>query len=98
VKNPGNRLKPRMLASVTVFTKPVKVLGVPPESLVFDTDGYYAFVKSDAGLERRKVEIVSWTDKGVVRVHSGLKDGETIAGSETVQLNALWHRAKGEGS
>ena len=33
-----------------------------------------------------------------VQVLDGLKPGERVAASETVQLNALWHRAQGEGS
>ncbi len=96
VANPSGKLKPRMLADVTILTRVGEALGVPRESLVFDTDGYYAFVRSGDGLiSRRKVEIASWSDKGFVRIQSGLKPGEKIAAAETVQLNALWHRAKG---
>jgi Cu(I)/Ag(I) efflux system membrane fusion protein len=99
VPNPGGKLKPRMLASVTILTKPGKALAVPPGALVFDTDGYYAFVRSGADrIARRKVEIVSWGGSGPVRVRAGLKPGERVAVSETVQLNALWHRARGEGN
>jgi Cu(I)/Ag(I) efflux system membrane fusion protein len=99
IENPGAKLKPRMLASVTIFTKPGAALGVPQEALTFDTDGYYAFIKADQGrIARRKVEVASSNDKGFVRVRSGLKSGETIAVSETIQLNALWHRALGEGN
>jgi multidrug efflux pump subunit AcrA (membrane-fusion protein) len=66
---------------------------------VFDTDGYYVFVRTGADrVQRRKVEIVSWTGSGPVRVRAGLRPGDRVAVSETVQLNALWHRARGEGS
>ncbi|MFI5361006.1 MAG: efflux RND transporter periplasmic adaptor subunit [Elusimicrobiota bacterium] len=99
VANADGRLKPRMLASVTILTRPGKALAVPQDALVFDTDGYYAFVWKPAGrVSRRKVDIVSWSGSGPVRVRAGLKAGERIAASETVQLNALWHRAQGEGS
>jgi Cu(I)/Ag(I) efflux system membrane fusion protein len=99
IENPGAKLKPRMLASVTIYTKPGAALGVPQEALTFDTDGYYAFIKSDQGrIARRKVEVASSNDKGFVRVRLGMKAGETIAVSETIQLNALWHRALGEGN
>jgi multidrug efflux pump subunit AcrA (membrane-fusion protein) len=88
-----------MLASVTIYTRPGKALAVPQDALVFDTDGYYAFVKTAAGrVSRRKVDVVSWSGSGPVRVRAGLKPGESVAISETVQLNALWHRAQGEGS
>jgi Cu(I)/Ag(I) efflux system membrane fusion protein len=99
VPNADGKLKPRMLANVTILTRPGKALAVPPGALVFDTDGYYAFVKVGGdGVQRRKVEIVSWGGDGPVRVRAGLKPGERIAVSETVQLNALWHRARGEGA
>jgi Cu(I)/Ag(I) efflux system membrane fusion protein len=99
VANTDGKLKPRMLASVTILTQPGKALAVPQDALVFDTDGYYAFVKNaDGRVSRRKVDIVSWSGSGPVRVRAGLKPGETVAASETIQLNALWHRAQGEGS
>ena len=99
VANADGKLKPRMLASVTILTRPGKALAVPQDALVFDTDGYYAFVKNAGGrVSRRKVDIVSWSGSGPVRVRAGLKPGERVAASETVQLNALWHRAQGEGS
>ncbi len=98
VANADGRLKPRMLASVTIFTRPGKALAVPQDALVFDTDGYYAFVRNaDGRVFRRKVDVVS-SGAGPVRVRSGLTAGERVAVSETVQLNALWHRAQGEGS
>ncbi|MCI4371949.1 MAG: efflux RND transporter periplasmic adaptor subunit, partial [Thermoplasmata archaeon] len=98
IPNPGNRLKPRMLANVTISTPSREALGVPPEALIFDLDGYYVFVKTADGIVRRKVEKASTTDKGFARIRSGLTPGETIATSEALQLNALWHRARGEGS
>ena len=96
VANADGKLKPRMLASVTILTRPGKALTVPQEALVFDTDGYYAFIR-EAGerVVRRKVDVVS-SGSGPVRVRSGLKAGESVAVSETVQLNALWHRARGD--
>ncbi|MFI5348743.1 MAG: efflux RND transporter periplasmic adaptor subunit [Elusimicrobiota bacterium] len=98
VANADGRLKPRMLASVTILTRLGKALAVPQDALVFDTDGYYAFVKSpDGRIYRRKVDVVS-SGSGPVRVRAGLKAGDRVAVSETVQLNALWHRAHGEGS
>ena len=98
VANGDGRLKPRMLASVTIFTRPGKALAVPQEALVFDTDGYYAFVMgADRRVVRRKVDAAA-SGAGPVRVRSGLKAGERVAASEAIQLNALWHRAQGEGS
>ena len=99
VKNPGGRLKPQMLAKVTIVTRPGEALVVPQDALVFDIDSYYAFVEVSPGLfEHRKVAIASWNRAGYVRVVSGLKDGDRVASGETLQVNALWHVAHGESS
>ncbi len=96
VENPGGRLRPRMLARVRVLTKPAAALVVPQKSLVFDGDSYYAFVETGANsVERRKVEISSWNERGYARVVSGLKTGELVL-PESLRLNALWHRSRGE--
>jgi Cu(I)/Ag(I) efflux system membrane fusion protein len=98
VANPDHKLKPRMLADVAIFAHPETALQLPQGALIFETDGYYAFVQTDKGILRRKVETASGDEKGFVRVLSGLTAGERVAVSETIQLNALWHRAEGEGA
>ncbi|MGH7923389.1 MAG: efflux RND transporter periplasmic adaptor subunit [Candidatus Binatus sp.] len=99
VKNPGDRLKPQMLARVSVVTRPGDALVVPQDALVFDIDNYYAFVEIGPGaFEHRKVAIASWSKAGYARVVSGLKDGDRVVSGETLQVNALWHEAHGESS
>jgi Cu(I)/Ag(I) efflux system membrane fusion protein len=99
VKNPGGRLKPEMLARVRIVTNPGYALVVPMESLVFDTNDYYAYVDLGGGkYDRRKVEIGSWKEQGSARVVTGLKVGERVVVSESIQVNALWHQANGESS
>ena len=99
VKNPGGRLKPQMLAKVTIVTRPGEALVVPQDALVFDIDNYYAFVEVSPGtFEHRKVAIASWSKAGYARVVSGLKAGDRVVGGETLQINALWHEAHGESS
>jgi len=99
VKNPGGRLKPQMLAKVTIVTRPGSALVIPQDALVFDIDNYYAFVEVSPGLfEHRKVVIASWNRAGYVRIVSGLKAGDRVASGETLQVNALWHVAHGESS
>ncbi len=99
VKNPGGKLKPQMLAKVTVVTRPGEALVVPQDALVFDIDNYYAFVEVSPGtFEHRKVTIASWSKVGYARVVSGLKAGDRVVGGETLQVNALWHEAHGESS
>jgi membrane fusion protein, copper/silver efflux system len=99
VKNPGARLKPQMLAKVTVVTRPGEALVVPQDALVFDIDNYYAFVEVSPGtFEHRKVTISSWSHVGYARIVSGLKAGDRVVSGETLQVNALWHEAHGESS
>ena len=99
VKNPGGRLKPQMLAKVTIVTRPGQALVIPQDALVFDIDNYYAFVEVSPGMfEHRKVSIASWSRVGYARVVSGLKAGDRVVSGETLQVNALWHEAHGESS
>ncbi len=99
VKNPGSRLKPQMLAKVTIVTRPGQALVIPQDALVFDIDNYYAFVEVSPGtFEHRRVSIASWSRVGYARVVSGLKAGDRVVSGETLQVNALWHEAHGESS
>ena len=99
VKNPGGRLKPQMLAKVSIVTRPGEALVVPQDALVFDIDNYYAFVEVSPGtFEHRKVSIASWSRVGFARVISGLKAGDRVVSGESLQVNALWHQAHGESS
>jgi membrane fusion protein, copper/silver efflux system len=99
VKNPGGRLKPQMLAKVTVVTRPGEALVIPQDALVFDIDNYYAFVEVSPGtFEHRKVAIASWSKAGYARIVTGLKSGDRVVSGETLQINALWHQAHGESS
>ena len=99
VKNPGLKLKPQMLARVKITVRPGQALVVPQEALVFDTDSYYAFVLVGGDrVERRRVAIGSWSEKGEARIISGLSAGDRVVSGETLQVNALWHEAHGESS
>jgi len=99
VLNPGLKLKPQMLARVKIVTRPGQALVVPQDALIFETNGYYAFVDAgDNRIARRAVAIASWGGKGYARVVSGLKEGDRVVTGQTIQVNALWHEAHGESS
>jgi membrane fusion protein, copper/silver efflux system len=99
VKNPGGKLKPQMLARVTIVTRPGEALVIPQDALVFDIDNYYAFVEVSPGtFEHRKVSIASWSKVGYARIVTGLKPGDLVVSGETLQVNSLWHQAHGESS
>jgi membrane fusion protein, copper/silver efflux system len=99
VKNPGGKLKPQMLAKLTIVTRAGEALVIPQDALVFDIDNYYAFVEVSPGIfDHRKVSIASWSRVGYARIVSGLKAGDRVVTGETLQVNALWHQAHGESS
>jgi membrane fusion protein, copper/silver efflux system len=99
VRNPGLRLKPQMLARIKILTSAGNALLVPQDALVFETDSYFAYVDIGKGrVDRRKVAIASWTERGSARVIAGLTAGERVVIGETLQVNALWHQAHGESS
>lgn len=99
VRNPGERLKPQMLARVTIATNPGDALVVPVEALVFDTNAYYVYVALGKDrFERRRVEIAAWKEQGLARVVAGLSPGERVVTAESIQMNSLWHQANGESS
>jgi membrane fusion protein, copper/silver efflux system len=99
IQNPGERLKPQMLARVRIVTRPGAALVVPQQALVFDGDSYNAFVKVGPDrIERRKVEVASWNEHGYARILSGLKAGEEVVVKQAIQVNALWHAAHGQSS
>jgi multidrug efflux pump subunit AcrA (membrane-fusion protein) len=93
------KLKPQMLARVKIVTRPGSALVVEQDALIFETNGYYAFVDAGANrIERREVAIGSWSEKGYARVIAGLKPGDRVITGQTIQVNALWHEAHGESS
>jgi Cu(I)/Ag(I) efflux system membrane fusion protein len=99
VRNPDLRLKPQMLVRVRVVTTPGTALVVPQEALVFETDGYYAFVQAGPDrVMRRRVVVASWNEQGYARVLAGLTAGERVIQGQSIQANALWHQAHGESS
>jgi len=99
VNNPDGALKPQMLVRVRIVTTPGTALVVPQSALVFETDGFYAFIQQGPDqVTRRRVTITSWNEAGYARVLSGLSAGEAVIEHESVQVNGLWHRAHGESS
>jgi len=99
IQNPGQKLKPQMMARVRIVTRPGAALVVPQTALVFDGNVYYAFVQTGANtVERRSVQIATWNDQGYARVVSGLSPGERVIVRKSLQLNALWRAAHGMSS
>jgi membrane fusion protein, copper/silver efflux system len=99
VRNPSLELRPQMLMRVRIVTSAGRALVVPQDALVFETDGYYAFVEVEPDrIERRKVAIATWNEAGYARVLDGLVPGERAVQGESIQVNALWKLAHGQSS
>ncbi|MBV8056274.1 MAG: efflux RND transporter periplasmic adaptor subunit [Deltaproteobacteria bacterium] len=99
IKNPGEKLKPQMLARVRIVTRPGMALVVPQTALVFEGNVYYAFVQIGPNtIERRTVQVATWNDQGYARVVSGLKSGERVVTRKSLQLDAVWRAAHGQSS
>lgn len=99
VKNPDFKLKPQMLARVTIIVRAGEAVLVPLDALVFETDRYFAYVDTGNNLvERREVMIGAWDQEGYARVISGLREGDRVVTGQTIQVNALWHQSHGESS
>ena len=99
MQNPGQKLKPQMMARVRIVTGPGTALVVPQTALVFDGNVYYAFVQTGPNtIERRTVQIATWNDQGYARVVSGLKPGERVVTRKSLQLDAVWRAAHGQSS
>jgi membrane fusion protein, copper/silver efflux system len=99
VRNPDSKLKPQMLARVTIIARLGEAVLVPLDALMFETDHYFAYVAAgDNLLERRQVAIGNWNQEGYARVISGLHVGDRVVTNQTIQVNALWHQSHGESS
>ena len=97
VANPGLKLKPQMLVRVRIVTQPGQAIVVPQQALVFDTNCYVAYVRvAPNQIDRRRVVIASWNEKGYARVVSGLSAGENVVVDGSLQINELWREAHGE--
>ncbi len=99
VDNPGALLKPQMLARVRLTNSPRLALVIPQSGLVFDDNGYFAFIVTGAdSVERRRIEIADWNEPGYARVLSGIRPGDRFLTTESLKFNALWHAAHGRTS
>jgi RND family efflux transporter MFP subunit len=99
LKNPGSRLKPQMLARVSIDTRTGSALVIPQSALVFDDNAYYVFILvAEDTVERRRVEIADWNEHGYARVTGGIVPGERLLTTQSLRMNSLWHIARGEAS
>jgi len=78
IPNPHRRIRPGMLLTVSLISRPRETLSAPEKALLAYGDKHYAFVlKPDNTLERRELHLGE-REVGWVEIESGLKEGEPI--------------------
>ena len=94
------KLKPQMLARVRIVTRPGEALVVPQDALIFEIDGYYAYVDVRAWHARaaQSRDRVVERKRFRARASPGSRPGEHVVTRRNLQVNALWHEAHGESS
>ena len=96
--NREGRLKPAMLASMLIESKPVDRLVVPASAVVRQNDEDYVFVAEGDGVFRLLKVKLGPEQGGVRALHSGLKGGEKLVVDGAFHLNNERNRKEMEGS
>ncbi len=96
--NPDRKLKPQMLATVTIAaTAPRRVLVVPSQALQTMDGETVVFVRTGADQFVRRAVVIGATVDGEVEITRGLEDGDVVATSGAFLLkSALTAPAPGD--
>ncbi|MBN2091713.1 efflux RND transporter periplasmic adaptor subunit [candidate division KSB1 bacterium] len=88
--NPKMELKPEMYANITIQTEPEHdVLVVPGQAVIRSGVRNVVFVKHDAGkFEPREITLGAEAENGLIKVASGLLEGEQIVTSGQFLLDS----------
>jgi hypothetical protein len=89
IEDASDLLRPGMFAEIGLGIDPRSVLQVPPESIVHIGGSDYVLVrKSDSDWMVTEVKIGEHHESGV-EVHSGLADGDQVAGKGVILLKPV---------
>jgi cobalt-zinc-cadmium efflux system membrane fusion protein len=87
IKNFNHEIKPEMLVSMLVQSKPVSHLSVPVRAVVRENDKNYVFVKIASNKYRLREVAIGDDYQGMVAIENGLDSGETIVSEGAFHLN-----------
>ena len=87
LSNSVGEIKPDMLVSMLVQSKPIPKLSVPVKSIVRQNDKNYVFVQISANKYRLREVIVGDDYDGMLAIVSGVEEGETIVADGAFHLN-----------
>jgi len=87
LSNLNREIKPDMLVSMLVQSKPIAKLSVPIKSIVRQNDKNYVFVQISANKYRLREVYVGDDFNGMLEIISGVEEGETIVTEGAFHLN-----------
>ncbi len=87
LSNLNREIKPDMLVSMLVQSKPIAKLSVPVKSIVRQNDKNYVFVQISANKYRLREVMVGDDYNGMLPIASGVEEGETIVADGAFHLN-----------
>jgi cobalt-zinc-cadmium efflux system membrane fusion protein len=87
IKNFNHEIKPEMLVSMLVQSKPISRLSVPVQAIVRENDKDHVFVQIGPNKYRLREVAVGDDFQGMVAIENGLETGETIVSEGAFHLN-----------
>lgn len=98
IDNRERRLKPAMLATMLIASRPREVLVVPAQAVVREENRDHVFVRQDDGRYRLTPVELGPEQQGVRPVRSGLRNGMQVVTEGAFHLNNERKRSELEGS
>ena len=87
LSNTSREIKPDMLVSMLVQSKPISKVSVPVKSIIRENDKNYVFVQISPNKYRLREVDVGDEFNGMVAIVSGVEEGETIVSDGAFHLN-----------
>ena len=87
IKNFNHEIKPEMLVSMLVQSKPVSRLSVPVQAIVRENDKDHVFVQIAPNKYRLREVVLGDDFQGMIAIENGLETGESIVSEGAFHLN-----------
>lgn len=87
IQNAGGSIKPDMLISMLVQSKPMPHLAVPLQAIVRENDKDHVFVQIAPNKYRLREVVLGAEYEGMVAVTRGVEEGEVVVGEGAFHLN-----------
>jgi membrane fusion protein, heavy metal efflux system len=87
IQNAGGNIKPDMLISMLVQSKPMPHLAVPLQAIVRENDKDHVFVQIAPNKYRLREVVLGAEYEGMVAVTRGVEEGEVVVGEGAFHLN-----------